>query len=75
MALSGTIDEWAQDELGRWCRKDHPEDGVITLREGLTFADYFARRAEPEPVSVDKIADIETRLAKLEAAASLSVKR
>lgn len=44
-ALPGTIDEWAQDELGRWFRKDHPEDGIITLREGLTFADYWNRRA------------------------------
>jgi len=49
-ALAGLLDEWVQREDGRWHRPDHPEDGVITLREGLTFNDYYAKRAEPEPL-------------------------
>jgi hypothetical protein len=68
-ALNGTIDEWEQDKDGRWSRRDHPEDGVITLTEPLTFAEYYARRAEPETPPIDKIADLEARIAMLEQAA------
>ena len=48
-ALPGTLDEWVQGRDGRWSRKDHPEDGVITLTPPLTFVEYYAKRAEPEP--------------------------
>jgi hypothetical protein len=44
MALPGTIDEWAQvnpeDHL-RWHHIDHPEDGILTLREGISFPEYW----------------------------------
>lgn len=55
-ALPGTIDEWEQIEPLRWARyvpvKDSPwgarewseADGIVTLREGLSFADYWAKR-------------------------------
>ena len=74
-ALPGTLDEWVQHEEGRWSRKDHPEDGIITITLGgkyLDFADLFAKRALPDPPPEPdprdlKIADLETRLAKLEA--------
>ena len=76
-ALNGSIDEWTQDKDGRWYRPGHPEDGVITITPGakyVDFADYYAKRAEPEPPPDPdprdvKIADLETRLAKLEAKA------
>jgi len=66
-ALPGTVDEWVEIEPSRWQRKGHPEDGVVTLREGLVFADYFARRADPPPPEPDardeKIAALETEIA------------
>ena len=75
MTLPGTIDEWeliSADQL-RWQRKDHPEDGVLTLREGLSFKDYYAKRAEPPPEpEADKLADLESRIAKLEASSVLA---
>ena len=71
-ALPGTLDEWVEKD-GRWSRKGHPEDGLITLTPPLGFAEYYAMRAEPQPPpqpTLDvKIADIEARLAALEAAA------
>ena len=71
-ALPGTLDEWVQDRDGRWSRKDHPEDGVITLMAPLTFAEYYAKRAEPElPPEPDprdvKIAALETTVTSLRA--------
>lgn len=62
-ALAGTIEEWVQIEPNRWARyvpvPDSPwgarewseADGILTLRDGLDFATYFAKRAavEPEP--------------------------
>jgi hypothetical protein len=68
-ALTGSLDEWTltgRNEAGQeqWSRKDHPEDGVVTLREGLTFKDYYAKRAEPEPLPIPSVED---RLKYLEA--------
>lgn len=48
MTLPGTIDEWEEIKPLRWRRKDHPEDGIITLREGLSFPDYWAKREASE---------------------------
>jgi len=66
-ALAGTIDEWEEVEPSRWQRKGHPENGVVTLREGLVFADYFAERAKQRAPDADprdeKIAALETELA------------
>lgn len=45
-ALPGTIDEWQEIEPGRWAHTGHPEDGVITLSDGLSFPDYWAKRAK-----------------------------
>jgi hypothetical protein len=83
-ALAGTIDEWVQVEPNVWMRfvpvKDSPwgarewseADGILTLREGLSFADYWERRANPPPPEPDprdvKIAELEARIAKLESA-------
>ena len=75
VALNGTIDEWVEGDDGRWSRKGHPEDGIITVTPGakyIDFADLFAKRAEPEPPPepdpvLVKIADLEARLDKLEA--------
>lgn len=68
-AFRGRFNEWEQDKDGRWSRRDHPEDGFITVTPGgkyTDFADMFAQRAEPEPLRVDKIAELEARLTKLE---------
>lgn len=46
--LAGAIDEWAEIEPGRWQRKEHPEDGVVTLREGLSFAGYWQKRLDDD---------------------------
>lgn len=71
-ALNGALEEWQQAEDQCWFRPGHPEDGRIRLKEGLTFKDYYVRRATtPEPKSVldmqaEKIVELEQRLAKLE---------
>lgn len=80
-ALAGTIDEWVEVEPRVWKRfvlakggkREWSEvDGVLTLREGLSFADYWERRANPPPPEPDprdvKIAELEARIAKLESA-------
>lgn len=64
-ALPGRVEEYQQDKEGRWFHPDH--DGLITLRDGLSFKDYFAKRAEPQPEPIDKLADLESRFTKLEA--------
>ncbi len=46
--IPGEVDEWHEIEPGRWARRGHPEDGVMTLRDGLTFADYFAENRAPK---------------------------
>ncbi len=60
-ALNGTIDEWAQDETGGWFRLDHPEDGVVFLREGLSFADYYTQRVKDEqPLTAAELQALDT---------------
>jgi hypothetical protein len=66
-ALPGNPEDYQQDKDGRWFHPEHP--GLITLAEPLTFAEYYARRAEPEAPPIDKIADLEARIAALEATA------
>lgn len=63
MALSGTIDEWKQDEKGRWSRTGHPEDGVITLTEGVTFADLWAKRLQDDEAETAKVGRLSAFLA------------
>ncbi len=63
-ALPGKLEDWNQDKEGRW---GHPDfDGLVMVTPPLTFAEYYALRAEPEAPPVDKIAELESRLAKLE---------
>ncbi len=49
-ALNGTIDEWVQDDAGRWSRIGHPEDGTITT--SMPFADYWQRRLDQEAAAI-----------------------
>jgi hypothetical protein len=57
-ALPGTLAEWVEikDRPNVYHRVVDGEvvaaDGEITLREGLSFADYFARREKPPPPPV-----------------------
>lgn len=63
-ALPGTPSEWKQDKDGRWFHPDH--DGLITLREGMSLADYYVKRIKDEqPLTVAElqekdVAEVET---------------
>ncbi len=46
--IPGDLEEWHEIEPQRWARRGHPEDGVTTLREGLSFADYYAENKTPK---------------------------
>jgi hypothetical protein len=63
-ALPGRLEDWQQDKEGRWCNPDFT--GLVTVAPPMTFAEYFAKRAEPEPIPVDKYAELEARLVALE---------
>lgn len=62
--LLGTIEEWTQVDKFCWTHPDYP--GVVTLSEGVSFADYWQKRLSddaPERRKVDRRIIIE-RLAK-----------
>ena len=75
-ALLGNLEDWKQAKDGGWFYPDHPEYGVIRITIGEKYADFpdlYAKRAEPKPPPEPdprdvKIADLESRLAKLEQA-------
>ena len=56
-------DEWEQDKDGRWFCPTHPEYGTVTLRKGLSFADYCVqreavpKRTVPKSVIVSRLTD------------------
>lgn len=78
-ALAGTKDEWIEIEPGAWARyvvmpkspwgarEWSEEDGIVFLG-AMSFDEYWEKRATatPEPAP-DPLADLEARLAKLEA--------
>lgn len=53
-AFRGDPSEYREFEPGRWRREDAEgnwieADGITTVSDGVTFAEIFARRAEPAP--------------------------
>ena len=58
-ALDGNLEEWREFEPNRWRREDedgNPVEGgaIVTVREGVVFAELFARYAEPPKRTVLK---------------------
>ena len=63
-ALPGKSEDWVEGKDGGW---SHPGfAGVVYVTPPKTFAEYHAQRAS-EPAPIDKLADLETRIAALEA--------
>jgi len=72
--MRGGLSEWREFEPGRWRREDAggnwiEEDGITTVSEGVTFAEIYARRANPPPPEPDprdaEIAELKAAMAAL----------
>jgi len=47
----GKIEDWSLGEDGQWHREG--DERVISVRDGLTFADAFASLTAPAPILID----------------------